>query len=522
MPDRCIVQTSRTRRSTLLVRNTSAGLASCLTIALLAGSAIPGGAKFELRRTAMSGTTGARSTGPAPGAWTSLATKMTGVLGGSPTLLSVGGGEAYVLFGRQFPTHNFTYYAALIASDGAIAESPFSIFGTSYWGVVSPEPTLVPYHSEPLVVFSGIRSNSSSDPYSHGCIVGALGTSSGTSHWTLEPWSLSANCDHAINSAAVGPNNVLAAGWPGGWATGSGVRYHVGTSSSIPAAVADGEISLNPAAAEITGTASDLAGNGHFYVAWVETSSSTRSGYWVEDVTSKGAPVRAPGSGIYERLLPDANLAITNTNTHSGVYVAYCKSVSSTCAVQLWRVGATSALTVPGSTNAGNIAISAGPDGRIWVAWYNGPQNTVSVVRTNEADTRFGPVVTYATPCGSTGLLGLSGGGWGRVSVALQCPSKSVGAQTDDFVTQAITGLAVTPRSKTISNDVANVLVYKVTDAGDPVSGATVNVAGHSAETGTAGTASISIPKGAPMGTFKVTASGFNYTSATGTLVIGS
>lgn len=187
--------------------------------------------------------------------------------------------------------------------------------------------------------------------------------------------------------------------------------------------------------------------------------------------------------------------------------------------LQPWSLSAACGSGVGSASPATSRAVSAGPDGRIWFAWTNSSTNIVSVVRTNKADTVFGRVERYKSPCGSEGFVGLSGGNWGRVDVGLQCLVRA-GAPLDDFVTQSITALAVSPRSRTISNRSAHKLVFKVADAGEPVKGAVVKVDGHAAKTGSAGRATITNPKGVRPGTFTVTASALNYIPARGTLVI--
>ena len=87
-----------------------------------------------------------------------------------------------------------------------------------------------------------------------------------------------------------------------------------------------------------------------------------------------------------------------------------------------------------------------------------------------------------------------------------------------EYVTQSVTGLVISPDAVKVLNTTAHTIVFKVTDAGDPVKGAVVKVDGRHSATGPAGTASIVIPKGAKTGSFPVTASGLNYISAKGIL----
>ena len=140
-------------------------------------------------------------------------------------------------------------------------------------------------------------------------------------------------------------------------------------------------------------------------------------------------------------------------------------------------------------------------------------------MRTNKADTRFGPVVTYRVPfCAEHPLIGIGGGSFGRLDIALQCVNQ--GLKNEEFVTQSEAVLSVHVSAATISNTILNRVKFVVTDAGDAVVGARVFVAGRSATTNAAGSATIFFPKHAKPGRYPVTASAVNYFNAHGTLVI--
>jgi hypothetical protein len=417
--------------------------------------------------------------------------------------------RAWVLWPTEPKVSEFTYEAAAIAPSGVVAAKPASIFGPAYWSSLS-QPTLVKGGAGPLAIFDGGRSSSASDPYSHGCVVG---DQEAGSTWTLQPWSLSANCVNPVPGAGEGPGGVVAAAWPGGWSGGHGVLYRVGVSSSIPASGVDSQIPLASGAdASLTAVTSDTAGNGHFYVAYLQVFSNASDGYYVKDVTANGAVAKAPGSGTMSvNISPFAVPAMTSTNTHPGVFVVYCSNTS-TCAVRLWRVGSAATRTVRGSLGANDTAVSPGPDGRLWIAWYNESKNTTSILRTNKADTAFGPVTTYPAPCFEHGLLGLSGGAFGRLTVALECINKA--DKLEMLFTQSVVPLAVTASAHVLPNTATHSVVYRVTDVGDPVSGATVIVHGRSAKTNAAGAATLTFPKLSAVGTFPVIAVAPNYTSA--------
>lgn len=414
-------------------------------------------------------------------------------------------------------TSRFTYDVVNVLPSGQVLGSPKSIFGSSGWSSLSANATLVSHGGAPLVIFDGIRSTSPSDPYSRGCVVGAQAS---TPTWTPQPWSLSASCFNPVPSATETKAGVLSAAWPGA----PGLLYRVGTSSTIPATGVDKSIARTKTVVFATGEASDIGGTDDVYVAWEQGFSTPASvdGFYVKDVSTAGPVLKVPGTGTnsVNNLNAYSRLAIANSSAHAGVFILACAN-GDKCSLVLWRVGAAKPLVVPDSTGAWAYELSAGPDGRLWVAWSNqsASPETVSTVRTNKADTRFGPVVTYKVPfCFEHPLLGISSGNYGRLDVALQCTNQAL--KNEVFNTQSEAVLSVHASAATINNTILNRIKFVVTDAGDAVLGARVSVAGRSATTNASGTATIVFPKGAKVGKYPVTASAVNYFDARATIVV--
>jgi hypothetical protein len=452
-----------------------------------------------------------------PGAWTALAPTAGIPEAGTPTVWESGAGNAWVLWQRAAGA-NKTYEVAEVGPTGRLVGKAADIFAGHHWGSLSGQPTLVGQASKPLVIFDGL--SGVPGPYNAGCVYGAL---SGTSPWSLQTWSLSNNCTNPVGGAAEGGSGTLAAAWPGGWTTGHGVLYRVGVSSTIPATGSDQHIPLaGPATAFKASVASDVAGNGDFYVGWTRGFSKPArgDGFYVRNVTAGTGVMKAPGTGTnsVNKMSGFGNLAISNTNTHAGVFMSYCSN-GSTCTVELWHVGAKRALAVPHSKGGVNPAVSAGPAGRLWVAWYNENNNKVSVTRTNKRDTRFAPVHSYRTHCAEHGLVGLSAGRSSRLDVALQCVNTAK-LQLEDFVTQVMVSLTLKPNRVTLHNTSAHRLTITVADAGDPVRGATVTVAGRSAKTNAKGRASITLPRGIKPGHYNIRATARGYRPAGGRVTI--
>ena len=450
---------------------------------------------------------------PKSGIWTALSAGMT-VGNAAPAFWVAPNGVGWDVFPRQLPTPNtFTYEAAQVGTSGKVISGPADIFAT-HWGSLEFPATLLGAGARPLLVFSGQQG--STGPYSRGCVYGALG--GGTAKWTLEPWSLSANCLNPVATAAESSasGKVLAAAWPGNFVGGNGVLYRIGASPAIPAASADQHIALAKATAGQSGMVSDQAGNGHFSVAWTQDFSSPggRDGIYVKDVTANGVTRKAPGTGtVTSGGFPQfARLAIVNRNGKGGgVYLAYCAN-KSPCSLDLWRVGAAKAMAVPLSANAFGVSLAQGPGGRIWVAWYNNQTNKVYVTRTNMAATRFGAVRAYATPCAEGGMLGLGGSPLAKLDVGMSCLNNAL--KQEQYAAQVLAGLSLSfPGTVHLGSKGVTVKIT-VTDAGDPVPGATVKFAGKTLKTNAKGQVSVTLSASVRTGGYQIAVTAPNYAAA--------
>jgi hypothetical protein len=303
------------------------------------------------------------------------------------------------------------------------------------------------------------------------------------------------------------------------------MKYRIGVSPSIPATGPDNTIPVKYLTS-FPGEAADYSSDGDtdpgdLYVAFAQSNSpgGKYDGIYLKDVAGNGPLEKAPGSSFTSigAIGTFGRLAIASTLGRAGIFLAYCSSVSP-CEVLLWRVGTPKPLVVPDSGSAFNPAVAAGPHGRLWVAWVDTRNQDIMVVRTNEADTKFGPVEAYPSPCSFGESMSLGGGNWRRLEAALTC-SNTMGKEAV-YATQLIVPLSFSPRDPTIVNKTATSVTFKVTDVGDPVAGAKVSVDGKSATTNSAGTAKISFPKGAKTGKYRIIVSAGDYNSARGELVI--
>jgi hypothetical protein len=456
---------------------------------------------------------------PKSGIWTVLSSGMTTETA-APALWVAPNGVGWDVFPRQIGPGVFTFEAAQVGTTGKVIKAPFDIFAT-HWGSIEFPATLLGIGAKPLLIFSGEQG--STGVYSRGCVYGALG---GAAKWALEPWSLSASCINPVAAAAESNANAqaLAAAWPGGFPGGAGVLYRTGLSTVIPAVPADQHIALTKADAGQTAVVNDQAGNHHFYVAWTRIFSTPGSadGIYVKDVTANSAIRKAPGSGTASSSTdfpPVGRLAAVNRNGKGGgVYLAYCANKAPCPQIDLWKVGAAKAFAVPSSANALNPTLAQGPDGRIWVAWSNKQSNKVFVTRTNKAATRFGPVRSYATPCIVASLLGLGGSPLAKLDIGMSCLNNA--AKQESLVGQVLAGLSVSfPGTVHLGTKGVTVKIT-VTDAGDPVAGATVKFAGKTLKTNAKGQVSVTLSKSAKTGAYKISVTAPNYLAAGGSVSV--
>jgi hypothetical protein len=463
-----------------------------------------------------------RTVSPAlkPGAWVQLGSAQGG---SAATLVHVANGNDLVVWTAPVASTKFHYNAVELKSKGGVASSSTDIFGGKDWDGLTFFPVLVSQAGQPLLIFEGGRSTLSTDPYSRGCIVGDLRTSSG---WTLQPWSLSANCllDHV--GATANGKGALTAAWPSGWAGGNGILYRLGVSSSIPAAGSDQQISTAIGDAGSVAAATE-AKSQDAYAAWTRFFSKPASndGLWVADVTKGSAPHKAPDTGTNLVASFPQPVAIAAATGAGGIYLAYCNDASPCNKVELWRDGASTAASVPGSSTARSVALSAGPSGRLWIAWWSEKTGMVSVVRTNGAANAFGPVKTFAGPhgCQSDGnaTISISSGSQQRLDVVVNCTDYvSTPIANHVSTTQSMVPLQVAASTRSLSHKKGGSVTYRVSDVGDAVAGATIQVDGKKGRTDKQGHVTFSFPKGARAGSFKVSASKAGYVKASTSLTI--
>lgn len=353
---------------------------------------------------AASADTSRHGSSPSAGGWAKLA--VTDSYANQAGMLRLASGKLALLWRQRQASGNFAYRSAVLSATGQVLATGTAL---SNWVGLEGDPRLVPGGPAIRLVFIGGQDTNPSNFYSVGSVYTEV-SGNGTT-WTLVHASMAQHTVLNLGLAAVtradktpvaafGLNNVL--------------YFHNGLDPSAPAVAADGSIT-GPVAVGLENPALARAKDGSIWVAWYE--GGTHRGYYVEKILpTQGTPQRAPlsGTGTSADNEPFQQVAFA-ARPGGGLFLAYCVPTKTLqCAhVNLWRVGAAKAATVPksGTGHAGRVAMGAAPAGRMWLAWYDFGSNNVHIVRTGTTGSGFGPVSTISKPGPSFIFSGLQGDG---------------------------------------------------------------------------------------------------------------
>lgn len=268
---------------------------------------------------------------------------------------------------------------------------------------------------------------------------------------------------------------------------------------------------------QLTNNADGCAGNpdsavdaatGAVVVSW--DSCQSPGGPWFQQVApSEGAALKPPLPSQYGSGIP---LIIAGRDSGPGVFAAYPADYGNTTHITLQQYGGGS-IPVGSVKNlhANNWGAATGPDGRIWIFWWG--QNTkngktyVAVTRSNKAVTKFEPIQVFGFNWSI--LLAMEGDGrLGPLDMLLNgtAAGSSVGGiYWQRFQPELTAHVSIHKLSQTKFS-----VKVKVTDAGDPVPGATASAKGHHKTTNSNGVAKL-ILKGSTKTHLKVKVSDAPY-----------
>ena len=328
------------------------------------------------------------------------------------------------------------------------------------------------------LVFGGVRTTTTLDPYSEGYTYYASSDASG-GVWTLAPNTAPAiNNNAGYGSYGTGVTTLADGTLVSAFPLNATITYQVGAgapqSFNLPGCCAY-DVSL-------------VNDGGTVWAAWYSNGTgAANQGIFARTIyPALGPVVQAPDSQTNGSSLSTSQAVAMAARAGGGVYLAYVKGYPNTKAVALWRIGDAKPKLVKHSKDADHVALSAGPGGRLWLAFGDGHEN-VGAVHTNASATSFGALQTIKAPKGSTvygvGVEGTSG----RADIVFN-------NGTAILHTQALYGLNVKANPGAIKAGKQGKVTFTVTDAGDAVKGAKVKAKGKSCKTDKHGKCSITFP----------------------------
>jgi hypothetical protein len=412
----------------------------------------------------------AASAGP-PGSWTRL-TDTNGRNIDQVGLTRTPDGVLHVFWQKRIGAGNEAIAHTTVNPAGKPGGTNIAFGGLS--SVNNPD-AVVTADNKLRVFFAGLGSGSSG-------VASATAPLSGAT-WTKESPRVSST------TSAVGPVGA-AVDASGGPVFAYSISFHLGLHVGLDPAQPDRELQPDTKCCDyLPDVATDAASKQTVIASY--SNAGGRPGIWAQTVLPNTGPrLLAPGSLTGGRAIGvDQRTAITARIGAPGVYVAYCSGYPTCTRALLWRVGTKKALAAGGSKDVEDVNVASGPDGRLWVMWHDGQSSrTIFVRRTNRAATRFGPLVRVQPPSGTSNVWKLSGeGSLGALDLLA---SVGTGSALATWHTQVRPPLALSAsRSKAK-------VTFRVTDAGDPVAGATVKVAGKSLKTNASGRATTTLRGG--------------------------
>jgi hypothetical protein len=252
------------------------------------------------------------------------------------------------------------------------------------------------------------------------------------------------------------------------------------------------------------------AGSGDEVVAsWYSLENG--SGLWMQGVSPNMQSQQEVASNFASWGDQARQLTVASLDNGPGVYAAYSPDGRH---VSLTRYGGgTVRVASVGGLQSVQVGAATGTDGRLWVIW--GGQNktgqiVIKLTRSNKARTRFEPVQSLTNPPG--GLERLYGDGrLGPLDLlANMTPNVRSGPTlTGVFYARALPELSTSVSIKRVGQSKFTLSV-KVTDAGDPVTGASDSANGHRKRTSTHGTDKLTL-KGSNRSRVTVTVSDPGY-----------
>lgn len=245
------------------------------------------------------------------------------------------------------------------------------------------------------------------------------------------------------------------------------------------------------------------APNGGAEVAWgALLGGGKTAGYYRVVAPALGPPARLPAS--------QDQYPVIAARAGGGVYAAYSPDGKRVVLTKLG--GAPEAVPVPPGVQIKAVGVFTGPAGRLWIAFGN--RDTIWVTRTSKALSRFEPLQTLVAPAGAFNLLRLEGeGSTGPLDLFADVLVNG-GSRDGSYFKHVLPLLSAGATDRPVKGAHGKVKAYVVTvrvsDAGDPLVGASVSgFPGRPRKTGVAGTVVETVTAGHGRLAFSVAAANY-------------
>lgn len=408
-----------------------------------------------------------------PGQWTRL--PGTVINFAETGLARTSDGVLHVVWVRKNGTKSDLVHTPILPG-GAVGPTTVALGG---WRTMN-HPDLVRMPDGTLrAFFGGIRSTASGETNT------ALNTATAPAAGT--PWTLQIGKAAQATSAYAGATTGAGLARDGTpistWYSAGGLGFHYGTNPADP----DRLVPSTDCCLYEPEIAVDAL-NGQAYIGFFSLEKAGH-GVFVQRIAPSGvvgARMLAPGSQVGgDAVNPGGRTALTARIGSPGVFVVYGQGYPTFATVAAWRVGTGKPQLVVKADRARHVGGAAAPEGRVWLMWEQA--GAIHATRTNRAVTRIGPVTTLQPPRGAAVYRIDGEGSAGPLDLTANL---SAGGQAF-FHQQVWPRLEL--RGTAVTKNDQRVVTFKVTDAGDPVTGATVKAGGKSATTNAAGVATLAL-----------------------------
>ncbi|WP_109505245.1 hypothetical protein [Nocardioides speluncae] len=433
------------------------------------------------------------SAGP-PGTW-SRVSATTAISYGDHATYRTADGVVHLVYRKPGSSSGSAYGHTAISPSGRVIRQNTLL---NNWHTLTVAPQLVPAPGGGIrLIFQGRRVTDDAEPYGDLATYTAIAPASGAS-WVLQTDQIGGGDVPTGDLAAT----TLSSGTPvvawsnftiGGPDDGGWIKWRSGF----------GPGGINHIHREVQAQNAELVRDGSkVWLSWYEDGgTATTRGYFVKQLLPSAGPVkRAPGSNEHISASPLAARA------NGGAYLAYCYGqrdpVTGCKRIALWRIGTATPRTLA-AYNVGDLALSRGPSGRLWLSWHS--SDNLVAVRTNKAATAFGPARTIKTngvPCCWTGHA---------ANGSRSLLDGFVSTFSGVYHQQVKPGLRLSATPGRWNGDRSRVVTFRVNDAGDAVSGALIKVGDRRCTTNSTGRCTIRFPQMNPRRmTAKATKSGYH------------